>query len=179
MGKFDVAQVCLNGHPTNSTMIESPEFNKSFCPVCGAKTINACSACNHAIQGEYKVEGVVDLSYVYDPTAFCQSCGEPFPWTSRRIKAAIDLAESELEEADKEVFEQNVGELVTDSPQTKVAAARIKKILTKVGTTFGESIRDILVDVASETAKKIIWGQYRYTICYECSRRLILRPQDL
>ena len=98
------------------------------------------------------MQGAVSFAR-YNPPSFCQSCGSPFPWTSNRIQAAIDLAEIELDEADKKVFEQSVGELVTDSPQTKVAATRIKKILVKAGSTFGDAIREILVNIASETAK--------------------------
>ena len=46
-----------------------------------------------------------------------------------------------------------------DSPATRVAATRIKKVVLKVGGPLGESLRSLLVDIASETAKKIILGK--------------------
>ena len=155
MEEQDVAQVCLNGHTTNSYTQTLPHNNKNFCPQCGEKTITVCQSCNHPIRGKSPSLALI----AYHAPSFCESCGSPFPWTSRGIQAAIDLAEVELEEADKEMFEQNIGELVKDSPQTKVAAARIKKIIGKVGGTFGDSVREIIVDIASETAKKAIWGK--------------------
>jgi len=158
MSTFDVAQVCLNGHPANDSMRRLPQFNKNFCSKCGERTIRTCSSCNNPIPGQYHVEGVVSVGFRYHPPAYCQSCGSAFPWTTRGIQAAIEFAKLELDEADKEVFEQNVGELVKDSPQTKVAAARIRKVFAKSGSAFGDSIREILVDIASESAKKMLWG---------------------
>lgn len=156
MGEYDVGQVCLNGHPTNGHYRTMPQFNKDFCPDCGEKTITVCPDCNTSIEGQYVSRGIAGFSY--HPPAYCKSCGSPFPWASRAIQAAIDLAEVELDGTDREVFEQNVGELTKNSPQTKVAAARIKKIVVRAGGAFGETLRDILVDVASETAKKMLWG---------------------
>lgn len=49
-------------------------------------------------------------------------------------------------------------ELTKDSPKTEIASLRFKRIMTKVGTTVASVVRDIVVDVLSETAKKTIWG---------------------
>ena len=36
---FDVAQVCPNGHVTNSSFHNEPQFNVDYCTKCGEKTI--------------------------------------------------------------------------------------------------------------------------------------------
>lgn len=157
MGRHDVAQICLNGHVANDSTQRYPEFNKAFCEQCGAATITSCPNCSKPIQGAYHVEGMVDYS---DPQAppFCIGCGHAFPWTEARIQAAKELAELELSEEDSAVFAESVAELVKDSPRGTLAAAKVKKIMSKAGKTFCDAARDILVDIVSETAKKAIWG---------------------
>ncbi|WP_327195535.1 DUF2321 domain-containing protein [Sphingobium sp. Ant17] len=49
-------------------------------------------------------------------------------------------------------------ELTKDSPKTQVASLRFKKVMTKVGASVASGVRDIVVDVLSEAAKKAIWG---------------------
>ncbi len=51
----------------------------------------------------------------------------------------------------------SLDDIVRDTPKTTVAATRFKRILAKAGTGAGQAFRDILVDVISETAKKMIW----------------------
>jgi hypothetical protein len=46
---------------------------------------------------------------------------------------------------------------VRDTPKTTVAATRFKKLVLKGGKELAGGFRDILVDIASETAKKILW----------------------
>lgn len=46
---------------------------------------------------------------------------------------------------------------VRDTPSTTVPATRIKKLIAKAGKGAAESFREILVDVLSETAKKMLW----------------------
>jgi hypothetical protein len=90
---------------------------------------------------------------------FCINCGDPFPWTQARLQAARELALEleELEDQDRKVLEESIGELVEDTPQTMVAAVRFKKIVAKVGRSAALAFRELLVDVVSETAKKLVW----------------------
>jgi len=82
------------------------------------------------------------------------------PWTERRLEAAKALAE-DLEGLNDDERQQLAGtlrDLVSDSPMTTVSAGKFKRLVTKAGHGAAGAFRDILVDVASETAKKVIWG---------------------
>jgi len=48
--------------------------------------------------------------------------------------------------------------MIRDDPRTTVAATRFKKIISNVGKATADGFKDILVDVLSETAKKILWS---------------------
>jgi hypothetical protein len=154
--EYDVAQVCPNGHVANSTTIQTPEFNDDFCEECGEATITECPSCKRPIRGQ-AMYAVVLLTY--RPPAFCRHCGQPFPWTASRLEAARELAlEAEhLNEDERKELAGTVGDLVRDVPGTHVAAGRFKRLATKAGVGTANALRDILVDIVSETAKKVIW----------------------
>lgn len=59
-------------------------------------------------------------------------------------------------EEEKSDFDQSLSEIVRDTPQATVAAHRLKKLLTTL-PELKDGIRQFLVDVTSETVKKIIW----------------------
>lgn len=155
---YDVAQVCPNGHVTNSMSAAYPDFNQDFCQQCGEKTTTACPVCNNPIRGGY--HGVFSLAEFIAP-AYCHKCGNTFPWTQRKIQAAIELAVEVggLEGDDATQFDASIREIIRDTPQTQVAAHRVKKLLGKFAKSTGKAIRDVVVDIASETAKKIIWPE--------------------
>jgi hypothetical protein len=157
---YDIAQICPNGHVANSMSSKSPEHNREFCERCGEKTITVCPACKNSIRGYCCVPGFIDVS-TYKPAAYCDKCGKAFPWTERAIEAAISMvAESdELNETEQKQFASSVGEVTRDTPKAALAATRIVRSLGKMSRPVGKAIRDILVDVASETAKKIIEDQ--------------------
>ncbi len=161
MGVYRVAEVCLNGHVTTTSADQNPELREKFCSKCGAETIIRCLNCNTAIRGYYDVEGVISLGRNYHPPAFCYNCGKEFPWTERKIASAVELVEidEKLTENEIEQFKADLSELTKDSPKTQVASARFKKTMTKVGTSVASGLREILVDVLSEAAKKAVWGQ--------------------
>jgi len=154
---YDVAQICLNGHVINEYFKSYPESNKKFCDTCGPATIIACQRCNAHIPGAY-IGGAFDLSPFLVP-AFCSKCGASYPWTESRRQAARELA-SELEgltEDERSILKQNLDDIVADTPKTTLAATRWKGILSKAGPVAAETFREILIDVISETAKKVLW----------------------
>lgn len=154
---YDVAQICLNGHVINDSVKKYPQFNKKFCDKCGAATITNCPNCNAEIQGEYHMEGSLTLS-PYTAPAFCPDCGKPYPWTETKIQAAHDLAqELGISDDEKKILTQSIDEMVKDTPKTTLAAIRFKKILSKTSKPIGAAFRDILIDIVSETAKKLLW----------------------
>lgn len=136
-----------------------PEFNQDFCDKCGAKAITECPSCKTLIRGHYTVEDVICIGDSYDPPAFCYKCGTAFPWTTTKISAAVDLLTEDDPDTDPQTVRQSIEEIVSDTPRTKVGATRLKNILTKVGSGTAKALRELLVDIASESAKKIIWGK--------------------
>ena len=154
---YDVAQICLNGHVINDSVKKYPQHNKKFCDKCGVATITNCPNCNAEIQGEYHVKGAISFSYT--APAFCPNCGKSYPWTEAKIQAAHDLAQEleNISDDDKEILTQSINEIVKDSPRTTLAATRFKKILSKTSKPIVDAFRDILIDIVSKTAKKLLW----------------------
>ena len=156
---YDTAQICLNGHVIVEGVKTSPALKRAFCHECGAATITECPKCGANIRGYYHVPGVISLGRHYRVPKFCSDCGFPYPWTESSLKAAHELANeiTGISEGDRNILMQSLDELVRDTPQAEVAALRFKKIAPKLGKEVADVFRRILIDIASETAKKLIW----------------------
>ena len=76
-----------------------------------------------------------------------------------KLKAALELSAEvdNLTEEERDILKKSLDDIVRDTPQTPVAAARFKKLVGKAGKEAAQGFKSILVDVASETAKKLIW----------------------
>jgi hypothetical protein len=120
-----------------------------------------CTGCKAPIRGDYYVEGFFAGGGDYEVPAFCHNCGERFPWTERKVAGAVELVEigASLSPAEIQQFRSDLTELTKDSPKTQAASLRFKQVMAKVGTSIASGVRDIIVDVLSETAKKAIWGK--------------------
>lgn len=156
---WDVGQICENGHVINSRAKTSPQYNQKRCSQCGKPTLSACPACGATIRGKYHHPRVTDLTRMVAP-AYCHECGQPYPWTAERLATARAIvAEAEgLDAASKGVFNDNVQDLVGEQPRTALAAQRVNRVLARLGKPVAATVRGLLVDIASETAKKIIVG---------------------
>lgn len=154
---FDTAQICLNGHVVNQMTKRYPEQNQKFCDKCGAQTITECSYCKIPIRGHLHAEHNYDFNYT--PPRFCHNCGKPYPWTELKLKAAQELIDEaeKLTDTERTILKQSIDDLVKGTPNTQVAALRFKKYATKAGDVILGGLRDIMVDIASETAKKILF----------------------
>lgn len=155
---WEIAQICLNGHVTNSTTIQYPQHSQQHCDKCGEPTITQCPACNTPIRGEYQYANVVALTH-YQAPSYCFNCGKAFPWTDAKMQAAIELMTEEGGLKGEEIpqFQQSVQDIVRDTPRTQIGASRFKRFLAKAGKETASAVRDIMVDIVSETAKKVIW----------------------
>lgn len=155
---YDTAQVCLNGHEINKYARSQPEHNQNFCARCGAGTITACPSCTRFIRGYFHIPGAAYGS-VYTAPSFCHNCGNPYPWTETGMRAARALiAESDKLSADeKAVLNGSLDDIVRDTPNTQVAVMRVKKFLPKAGKEIADGVRSIVIDIASETVKKLLW----------------------
>ena len=159
---YDTAQICINGHVINSQSVHRPEHNREFCDKCGVPTITNCPKCSSPIRGYYHVPPMGTLDYTDLPLpSFCPHCGEPYPWTETKLKAARELTDllKELSPEERETLKKSFDDIVRDTPQTTVAANQIKRIAAKLGKAAAKQLRELVVDIASETAKKIILGQ--------------------
>ncbi len=129
-----------------------------FCRECGQPTLTRCENCGAAIRGDHSIPDVVSF-FAYSVPAFCHSCGHAYPWTAARLQAARDLAQEAegLSPEEREVLTESLDDLVRDSPNTPVAASRFRRVVAKAGQAAAQGFRSILVDVVSETAKKMLW----------------------
>jgi hypothetical protein len=155
---YDTAQICLNGHSINSMAVSSPQHNQNFCDKCGAKTIQTCPGCETPIKGYYHVLGVFRPSKFY-PSKFCHHCGQPYPWTESTIEAAKEYADEleKLTPEEREKLKKSIDDLVQDTPKTELAASKFKQLVTKAGGSTADIFQKVLVNIISETAKKLIW----------------------
>ena len=157
-GYYDIAQICENGHVTNSMAGDYPKGNKPYCDKCGSKTTTSCAACNTSIRGFYHAD--VFSSIRYSAPAYCLHCGAPFPWAAAALEAAAQLTE-ELEgltESDKKALKDALPDLVRQTPRTALAESRFKRLMAKVGKDSYDAMRSVLTDVLSETIRKTIFG---------------------
>ena len=157
-GWYDVAQICLNGHVINWTSAALPQSNKKFCDKCGARTISTCESCGKDIRGAY-LDGWDNTIHGHHPAAFCHECGQAYPWTDAALTAARELSDEleNLSEEERKVVKASVDDIVADTPRTTLAATRFKRLVSKAGKESLAAFRTLLVDIASETAKKTIW----------------------
>ncbi|NQS89714.1 DUF2321 domain-containing protein [Patescibacteria group bacterium] len=157
-GYYDTSQICLNGHVANDSYHEYAAHNQEYCSKCGEATIFKCQNCHAEIRGDYKTRNVIGVGVRKAPN-FCHKCGKPYPWTDKKLEAAREMIAEldELSEDEKKKLDNSLDDLISETPKTEVAGLYFKKILKKLGKDSYESIRSILVDVASETIKKSLF----------------------
>ncbi len=90
--------------------------------------------------------------------AYCHECGASFPWTATRIAVAKAMADEldELDDAQRIQLKASIDDIAGDTPRTELAVMRAKKLIAKVPSALGDTVRKILVDVASEAALKMM-----------------------
>ena len=156
---YDVAQVCMNGHVTNDSTQHMPDHNQEYCDKCGKKTITSCTNCQTNIKGWYWGGGISTKEF--HPPSYCHKCGNPFPWTETRIKTVIEYSQEfgGLNNIEASELGNAITDIISETPRTQLGASKFKTIMSKVGTESANAIREIIVDIVSETAKKIIWGK--------------------
>ena len=157
-GQYDVAQICESGHVINSSAASMPTLRSRHCTACGAKTLMDCPACNTPIRGVFDEPGLIDFVSTYRRPAFCHSCGAEYPWTVAHLEAAQELAEEvdDLSLEERRVLATSLPDLLRDSPRTDVAVVRVKRLAGKLTSTAGAALRKLIVDIASESARKAL-----------------------
>ncbi|WP_036165643.1 DUF2321 domain-containing protein [Lysinibacillus sphaericus] len=153
---YENATICLNGHVISSYKANSTKH----CDICGEKTVSYCETCTNPIRGEYTHTDIIVLGGDYTKPAYCHECGSPFPWTTRVLDHAIEILslDEELSPEHKELVKLALPDLLVEKPTTPVAVAKYRKVIPKAATYVQDGLKNILVDVVSETVKKSIWG---------------------
>jgi len=158
-GRYRSAEVCVHGHLTTGQVEYEPERTAKFCPKCGAATIRMCPKCSVPIRGNYE-SNMGDVSYYRSPPNHCHECGTAFPWTSAKLAAAKEHAAEldGLDEAEKTRLQGAIDDLAAGGPRTELAASRFKSLMGKAGQAVGSGLYKIVLDIATEAAKKAITG---------------------
>jgi hypothetical protein len=156
MGRYDVAQICVEGHITNDHAQSVPDRNRRHCTKCGAETITACASCSAPIRGAYQTRGTpAQMSGV---PAFCHECGEPYPWTGSKLEAARDLVDQlGLDIPERALLETSIEELIRNTPRAPAEAVRFKAIVETAQPWALGAFKEVLFGVVGEAAKKLIW----------------------
>ncbi len=159
MGTYDVALICLNGHIVNDAMKDNPWDNAEFCKDCGAKTISKCLECGTDIKGTYYENNPYYIIFpvrLSKAPMYCHSCGAPYPWTVESIKAFKEIAgmDKKLSKEEREQLSNSIDDIVSDTPRTGKAILFIKRVARKMSKETWSIIRDIIVKVGTEAAKK-------------------------
>lgn len=76
-----------------------------------------------------------------------------------KLKAIKEFSDEmdKLSPEERELLKKSIDDIIKDTPQTTVAATRFKKLILKAGSAAAIGIKEIIVDILSETAKKIIY----------------------
>lgn len=161
--EVDWAVICQNGHIINLEFSRLPGKNTKFCPECGAGSVFTCQYCKEAIPGrQFDVyqdyTSIININY--QVPKFCHNCARPYPWTEQALQAAKILTDEieELTPDEKKILTESITVLASDTSMTPVAASRFKKLVGKIGKGTSDALYKIVVDVATEAAKKIILG---------------------
>jgi hypothetical protein len=158
MSDYYKRQTCLNGHIVSNFVGASFDKPQNHCGKCGEKAIIECPSCNAPQRGSAK-DAIGWGAKI--PTSYCSNCGKPYPWTERQVAATAALVneEEQLSEDDKRLLTSTLVDLASDTPNTALAATRFKRIVAKAGGSFRTAMYKFIVDVSSETAKKIVMGE--------------------
>jgi hypothetical protein len=161
---MEAAVYCLKGHfvgilnevirrswHETKILLENPPEPKPlprFCTKCGALNISSCQHCQVAIEKQH-------------PGArpgYCGGCGRPFPWTETALAAAGEYTDGleTLNAEEKFALKGTIVDLTTDTARTPVAASRFNNLIKKIGPAAGGVLKQTLVSVFTETAKKMI-----------------------
>lgn len=160
---YDTAQICINGHIITDSVQIDPQINQKKCDRCGGSLITQCPHCNAGLRGRKHIKDVKSMSggrvvYLNKAKNCCYQCGKPYPWLEKKLQDARELVNEskEISIDDKVILTKSINEIIKDTPKTEVAI-QFKRILSKRSKPFVDALRNILVDIISETIKKTIW----------------------
>lgn len=137
---FYPAFICEKGHVISNS---SKTCMRNYCN-CGSKIVSRCSECDAVILGRPVDEYLYGASY--EAPAYCHQCGKPYPWTSLAIESTL-LALEESKELSKIEIQQLADilpDVITETPRTRLAAVRIKKVIASAGGFAAECLKEFV-----------------------------------
>jgi hypothetical protein len=63
-----------------------------------------------------------------------------------------------LDANERGILDRTLDDLVSDTPRTPVAALRFKQLVLQAGPVAMQVLKDILIEIMAEPAKRAIWG---------------------
>ena len=152
--------ICKKGHQISFWYKLNSETER-YCERCGESTISCCQSCGFPIHGYCYPDGVITSGPKTFPIpSYCRNCSNPYPWTELILNNAIELVslDDELPEDTKNIIKDALPDLIVETHSTPLATAKYKKFIPEATKYVQDGLRNLLVDVASETVKKAIWG---------------------
>lgn len=160
MGTQYFQLICENGHQISFWhKLNSPDTE--HCEKCGESTIDTCPSCKFPIHGYMYPSGVITAGpKTFPKPYYCKKCGKPYPWTELVINNAVELIslDETLPTDHKSIIKSALPDLLVETPTTPVAVAKYKKYISTAQDFIKDGMKNLMVDVVSETVKKSIWG---------------------
>ena len=93
----------------------------------------------------------------WSPARHCHNCGQPYPWTERRLAAAEKMADEieELSLQERETLKRSISDMGSDGPQSELAASRYVRLRRKLGNIATATLDKAVSAVATEAVKKL------------------------
>jgi hypothetical protein len=144
---YEAALVCRRGHVESwwSSVRKAPPAR---CAECGSPILSACPECGHRIRGGWS-SGYHEPERLSD---FCDKCGAPYPWASRRariyeLENRLDDDET-LDDATRLRIRDELDQLAeddgSDPTSEKERWTRVKKLWPNVATVGQTVLTTIL-----------------------------------
>jgi len=157
------AQICTNGHIiTDAYREESDKINKN-CKECGAKNITNCPNCDAPIQGRWITSwaSTGEVRPLRKSPNFCHACGTPYPWTLIKRDQIIELINEipDLQQSEKDTLIKSISYLSSDDSLGVSSAERFKRFFADIQKNIGSALYKLVIDISSETVKRIIESQ--------------------
>jgi hypothetical protein len=161
--QYKPAAVCRRGHVATSDVELSPELASSRCRTCGDEILRDCPKCGRFIRGRYQVPGVIGGGQSYKPPDFCEDCGAPFPWLSRRGRIYLlqnVLDDSDIDEASKLRAREQLEALLNpdlDEDEERRLWERFKKAAP---TVWAAERAQVVIDTVLEAGTRAMIDKY-------------------
>ena len=151
---YHIAAVCENGHCASASL-DTTSFRQHYCERCGAKILTQCPHCLTPIKGKFYTPKFADLT-AFPVPVYCYFCGKPFPWTQAALDATKAIVEEDdvLTPSEQTDLVDVLPDIITETPRTSLAAARMKKALRTAGRFTADALRQFALDFACELAKQ-------------------------